>query len=225
MKAFKLMAVIAVVLFASSIVRADGVDARVNVNPGPDPILPSCGSAQFMADSTGAFNVACDTTVLTTQITFAALDVTTQGGLSCASNLTSLFNSSGPLAQFNWTGTTSNNAGGVDSCTFTAPAIPTGWTATQILNLLTAFGIVNDGDCDNDDFIFGIAAGCAINFNTNGNGTMLFTANAQGDISTNGAALIPFPEPSSLGLVGIGIVALLVGRRRFKNGSALQVIS
>jgi hypothetical protein len=58
LKAFKLMAVVVVIFFASSIVRADGIDARVNVNPGPDPILPSCGSAQFFADSTGAFNVA-----------------------------------------------------------------------------------------------------------------------------------------------------------------------
>src|SRR5271154_7317233 len=70
LKAFKILSVVAVVLFASSIVRADGVDGRINVNPGPDPILPSCGSAQFFADSTGAFNVACDTTVNTPTITF-----------------------------------------------------------------------------------------------------------------------------------------------------------
>ena len=64
MKTFKLMALAATVLFASSAVLADGIDARVNVNPGPDPPLPYCGSAQFFADQNGAFNVACDTTVL-----------------------------------------------------------------------------------------------------------------------------------------------------------------
>lgn len=229
MKAFKLIAVVAVVLFASSIVRADGIDARVNVNPGPDPVLPSCGSAQFFADSNGAFNVACDTTVLTTQITFAALDSTTNGGLSCASNLTSLFPTTGlfgALGQFNWS-EASTSVGGVDACTFTAPAVPTGPLATFLLNLLNEFGAINDGDCNNDDFVFGIAAGCAINFTTNptdGNQPLLFTPGAAGDVAVNGAALLSLPEPSSIALLGIGFAALLFARRRFKNSSAVQAI-
>ncbi len=229
MKTFKLLALAATVLFASSAVLADGIDARVNVNPGPDPPLPSCGSAQFFADQNGAFNVACDTTVLTTQITFAALDSTTNGGLSCASNLTSLFPTSGlfgALGQFNWA-ESSNSFQGVDSCTFTAPAVPTGQLSSFILNLLNSFGVINDGDCDANDFIFGIAAGCAINFTTNpqpGQQALLFTPGAAGDVAVNGAPLLSLPEPSSIGLLGVGFVALLFARRRFKNHSTAQAV-
>ena len=230
LKAFKILSVVAVVLFASSIVRADGVDARVNVNPGPDPILPSCGSAQFFADSTGAFNVACDTTVNTPQITFGALDSQTKGGLSCASNLTSLFPTKGPLSfmsQFNWTESNGTQAGGIDTCTFTAPPIPSGMTATDVLNFLTQLGIINDGNCDANDFIFGIPKGCSIVFTTNStNGTppLLFTPFAAGDVSVNGAPLLPIPEPSSIGLLAIGFVALLFGRR-LKNGATSEMVS
>ena len=56
LKALSLVAVVAVMILTSSAVRADGLDARVNVNGG-GPGSPPCGSMQFFADANGAFNV------------------------------------------------------------------------------------------------------------------------------------------------------------------------
>ncbi len=216
MKAFRLIAVAAVMILASSVVRADGLDGRVNVNGG-GPGSPSCGSTQFFADQNGAFNVDCTTTVNTPVITFAALDSQTNGGLSCASDLTSIFGpKTGPLQQFNWTETTAS-ANGVDSCTFTAPAVPTGQGAAILLALLTDFGVINDGDCDLNDFVFGIAKGCDIIVNTNADNSMLFAKNAQLDLGVNGAPLLPLPEPTSLVLLASGLATLALGRRRSRN--------
>jgi hypothetical protein len=95
------------------------------------------------------------------------------------------------------------------------------------MSQLTKFGVMNDGDCDTNDFVFGIAAGCAINFTTNpvaGQEALLFTPFAAGDVAVNGAPLLSLPEPSSIGLLGIGFAALLFARRRFKNSSAVQAI-
>jgi hypothetical protein len=221
LRSIKFISVVAVVLFASSIVRADGADGRVNVNPGPDPILPSCGSAQFFADSTGAFNVACDTTVNTPTITFGALDSQTNGGLSCASNLTSIF--SGPMSKFNWTASTGTLPGGVDTCTFTAPKEPD--FLSDFESFLGQFGAFDDdkNNCDLIDSVFGIQKGCSINFDTNIDGSQLFAPGAAGDVSVNGAPLLPIPEPSSIGLLAIGFVALFFGRR-LKIGSS-EVVS
>src|ERR1700746_4222490 len=102
LKAFRLIAVTAVMILASSVVRADGLDGRINVNGG-GPGSPPCGSMQFFADANGAFNVDCTTAVITPIITFAALDSQTNGGLSCVSNLTSIFSSKSGLSKFNWT--------------------------------------------------------------------------------------------------------------------------
>lgn len=226
LKIVKFLTVAAVVLFAASLVRADGVDGRINVNPGPDPPanLGTCGSAQFFADANGAFNVNCDTDKLTTSISFAALDAQTNGGLSCASGLTSLFPTKGTfafLSEFNWT-ETNTSANGVDTCTFTAPTMPSNMTFADINYWLTKLGIINDGDCDENDFIFGIPKNCSINFNTNADNTLLFAAGAGADAGVNGANLLPLPEPSSLGLLAIGFVALFFGRR-LKIGSSEAV--
>ena len=199
-------------ILASSVVRADGLDGRANINGG-GPGSPPCGSTQFTADQNGLFNVDCTTTVDTPVITFAALDVQTNGGLSCASNLTSIFGPKSGLQQFNWTETTSS-ANGVDSCTFTAPAVPTGPLAGFLLGLLTEAGVINDGDCDINDFIFGIAKGCDIIVNTNADGSLPFVPNAVADLAVNGAGLVPLPEPASLGLLATGLATLFLGRRR-----------
>jgi len=216
LNAFRLIVVAAVMILASSVVRADGLDGRVNVNGG-GPGSPPCGSTQFMANSMGQFNVDCTTTVITPVITFAALDAQTNGGLSCASSLTSIFGpQTGQLQQFNWTETT-GSANGVDTCTFTAPAVPTGPLAGFLLGLLSNFGVINDGDCDINDFIFGIAKGCDIIVNTNVDGSLPFAPNAVLDLGVNGAPLLPLPEPTSLALLATGLATLVLGRRRSKN--------
>jgi len=215
----KTLLVAAVLFVGAGVAHADGVDARVNVNGG-GPGSPTCGSFQFMADANGQFNVDCTTPVIATSITFAALDSQTNGGLSCASSLTSIFGpKTGMLQTLNWTEST-NSANGVDSCTFTAPQVPTGQLATFIMTLLTQFGVINDGDCDINDFIFGIAAGCDIKVNTNADGTLPFAPNAVADLAQNGAPLLPLPEPASLALLATGFGALIAGKRYSKKQSA-----
>jgi len=200
LQAFRLMAAAAVLILASSVVRADGIDARVNVNGG-GPGSPPCGSMQFFADASGDFNVDCTTTVNTPSITFAALDSQTNGGLSCLSQLTMI----------GWTPSTST-ANGVDTCTFTAPTTVSTATLKFLKSIGDAYKGFNDGDCDFDDFVLGIAKGCDVKLTTS-----LPFVSAVGDLSVNGAPILPFPEPASLGLLATGLAALFVGRRRSKN--------
>jgi hypothetical protein len=204
LRAFRLIAVAAIMILASSVVRADGLDGRVNVNGG-GPGSPPCGSLQFFADSMGDFGAPdspadCTTTVNTPIITFAALDSQTNGGLSCLSQLTLI----------GWKETT-GSANGVDTCTFTAPSKPT----DEFFSFLSSFSDNggSDGDCDLDDFAFGIAKGCDVKLTT----SLPFVAGAVGDLSVNGAGLLPLPEPTSLGLLATGLATLFLGRRRSKN--------
>jgi hypothetical protein len=205
LRAFRLIAVAAVMILASSVVRADGLDGRVNVNGG-GPGSPPCGSTQFFADANGLFDVDCTTTVNTPVISFAALDSQTNGGLSCASQLTKI----------GWTETTSK-ANGVDTCTFTAPTKPDGDLAAFLFSLVGFVEGDKEGDCDLDDFVFGISKGCDIIVNTNADGSLPFAKNAQLDLGVNGAPLLPLPEPTSLALLATGLATLVLGRRRSKN--------
>ena len=205
MRAFRLITVAAFLILASSVVRADGLDGRANINGG-GPGSPPCGSTQFFADANGHFDVDCTTTVDTPVITFAALDSQTNGGLSCASQLT----------QIGWTESTSH-ANGVDTCTFTAPTKPDDDLAAFLFALVGFVEGDKEGDCDLDDFVFGISKGCDIIVTTNADGSLPFSPGAAGDLSVNGAGLVPFPEPASLGLLATGLAALFVGRRRSKN--------
>lgn len=203
MRAFRLIAVAAAMILASSVVRADGLDGRVNVNGG-GPGSPPCGSTQFFANANGQFDVDCTTTVNTPVITFAVLDSQTDGGLSCASKLTSI----------GWK-ETSSSVNGVDTCTFTAPTQP---DDSFLFSFLGQFGDGDqEGDCDLDDFLFGISKGCDIILNTNVDGTLPFAPNAAFDLSVNGAPLLPLPEPTSLALLATGLATLVLGRRRSRN--------
>jgi hypothetical protein len=164
LKAFKAMAVVAVLLFASSIVRAD--DTRIHNNGGGSPGDPQCGLDVPTAQSDGFYQYNCNATAATGTITtfsFEVLDANTESvvdgivtvgtGLTCVSNLTAI----------GWTGPSGpvHNPGGVDVCTFTRPPTPTE-------SFLASF---NDGDCDLDDFVFGIPVNCGIHNNNEINGT------------------------------------------------------
>jgi hypothetical protein len=157
---------------------------------------------QFFADANGDFTVDCTTAVNTPSISFAALDSQTNGGLSCLSTLTMI----------GWTQSTST-AGGVDACTFTAPTTVSTATINFLKSIKDPYKGVNDGDCDLDDFVLGIAKGCDVKLTT----SLPFVAGAVGDLSVNGAPLLPLPEPASLGLLASGLAALFVGRRRSKS--------
>lgn len=201
LRALRLMTAAALLILASSIARADGIDARVNVNGGGAG-SPPCGSMQFFADANGDFTVDCTTTVNTPVISFAALDSQTNGGLSCLSQLTNI----------GWTESPST-ANGVDVCTFTAPTKVSMATIIYLFSIGDPYKGFNDGDCDLDDFVLGIAKGCDVKLTT----SLPFVPGAVGDLSVNGAPILPFPEPTSLGLLAAGLATLFLGRRRSKN--------
>ena len=204
MKAFKAMAVVAVVLFASSIVRAD--DTQVHNNGGGSPGDPQCGLDVPTAESNGFFQYNCNATAATGTITsfsFEVLDANTiGGGLTCLSNLT----------EIGWTGPSGpvHNPGGVDVCTFTRP------TPTE--GFLASFSDGED-DCDLDDFVFGIPVNCGIHNNNEINGTPTsfspFVGGAPVGFGVNGSLPSLLPEPSSMSLVLIGLAGLPLVRRKF----------
>jgi hypothetical protein len=195
LRAIKAAIVVAMILAVSGLAHADGIDARVNVNGG-GPGSPPCGSMQFSADANGDFTVDCTATANTQSISFAALDSQTNGGLSCLSQLTTI----------GWTESTSK-ANGVDVCTFTAPS-----NSDDSFESFSASD-EDDNDCDLDDFNFGIPKGCDVKLTT----SLPFVPGAVGDLAVNGASLLPFPEPASLGLLATGLTTLFLGRRRSKN--------
>jgi PEP-CTERM motif len=171
---------------------------------------------------------------IATSITVAVPETESNGGLQVFSSLTSNVTGQLPgwippsspvfqfLSQFNWSescGTGSVGAVVVDECTLTAPQQPTGGGA-QLLGVLTNAGVINDGDCDADDFVFGVPIGCDLNLTTAGDRqNQLFVPSAMLDLSTNGGPLDPFssvPEPSALVLLlgGLGSLPFLQRRRR-----------
>ena len=196
--AFKAMAVAAVMLFASSVVGADGIgDTHVSNGGGPGGSTP-CGSIIAFADPvTGSLSADCENegSTLLASITTSVLNSNTlpltMQGLTCTSNLTTI----------GWT-ETNFTAGGVDSCTFTAPSET---NATWIAIAKDGSNGINDGDCDLDDFLVGIPHGC--DFTSKTVTGSFFKPGAPVGLSVNGIpSLITAPEPSSalLLLVGLG---------------------
>ena len=204
LKAFKAMAVVAVVLFASSIVRAD--DTRINNNGGGSPGDPQCGLDVPMTVSNAIYRYNCNATAATGTITNFSFGVpdafTIGGGLTCQSNLT----------EIGWTGPSGpvHNPGGEDVCTFTAPTSVSTATINFLKSINDPYTGKPDGDCDLDDFVLGIVVNCGVHNNNLtptgfspflGGGTVSFVVNA--------------PEPSSISLVLIGLAGLPLVRRRF----------
>ena len=106
-------------------------------------------------------------------------------------------------------------------CTLTAPKVDTLQDAI-VLGLLSAAGLLNDGDCDSDDDILYVPANCDVYFTTGAIGTLpgdttdeLFAADESVQSTSNGNAPAPFPEPSSLALLLVGFGGLGVFRRKF----------
>jgi hypothetical protein len=235
MRKFKFVFVVAAVVLAFGSAKADSLgDGRVGVQPAPpgDP-PPPCSSFQFSADSTGAILSSCTVTgALATSITIAVPASESNGGLQVFSSLTTNVTANLPsfitpgsplymfLSNFNWTeacGMGSVGSVAVDECTLTAPTEPTSPGATFFLNYLTSVGVINDGDCDADDFVFGVPAGCDINLTTaTDSPTQLFDPSATLDLSTNGGSLDAFatPEPASLILLLGGLTSFPFLRRR-----------
>lgn len=211
-----------VLLFCAGVVHADSIgDGRVGVQPAPpgDP-PPSCnGSSQVSASTSGNVSYTCNVDgAKITSITVAVLGSESNGGLSLASPLTTNLSGDVPewvsdipaVSQFfdDSVWSYSCTEGAIDECTLTAPQIPTTGANGVVYSGLNAFHLINDGDCDSDDFIFGIPTGCGIDFTTVDG--LPVGDDALVDISTNGAPLAPFtPEPSTAILFGLGILAMV----------------
>jgi hypothetical protein len=211
LKVFKAMAIVAVVLFGSSIVRAD--DTRINNNGGGSPGDPQCGTAVPDAGSNGFYQYNCNATATTGTITTFSFEVadsnTIGGGLTCVSNLTEIgwAGPSGPV----------HNPGGVDVCTFTAPTSVSTATINFLKSIGDAYTGKSDGDCDLDDFVLGIVVNCGVH-NNNGTPTSFspFVGGAPTGFAVNGGSLPSLlPEPSSISLLLIGMAGLPLFRRKF----------
>ena len=203
LKAFKAMAVVAVVLFASSLVRAD--DTRINNNGGGSPGDPQCGLdvPQTVSDALYVYN--CNATAATGTITNFSFEVpdafTIGGGLTCVSNLT----------EIGWVESgVGSNPGGEDVCTFTAPTSVSTATIDFLKSIGDPYKGFNDGDCDLDDFVLGIVVNCGVH-NNNGTGASLSPFLGGGTVTF----VVNAPEPSSMSLVLIGLAGLPLVRRKF----------
>jgi hypothetical protein len=238
MQRSRLALLFAALFLIFGVAKADSIgDGRVGVQPAPpgDP-PPSCSSFQFSADGGGAILSSCTVSgQLATSITVAVPGSESNGGLQVFSSLTSNVTGSLPswitpssplyqfLAQFNWMGSCGTGLVGdvsVDECTLTAPQAPTSGPGAVLLNQLANLGIINDGDCDSDDFVFGVPVGCDLNLTTASDSqNQLFAPSATLDLSTNGNPLDPFsatPEPGTLILLlgGLGTLPFVQRRRQ-----------
>jgi hypothetical protein len=196
----KILMALPLIFLASSIVRADGLgDTHVSNGTGPGGSI-ACGSVVEFAGPTGILTADCENEgeTLITSVTFSVQDSSTivpgqAPGLLCTS----------PLTFIGW-GKSTSSAGGIDSCTFTAPST-TNKGFILIADLLDGHLGINDGDCDLDDVLVGIPVGCDYTAKTVTNS--VFTDNAPVGLSVDGAPLpnlVPEPSSALLLLVGLG---------------------
>jgi hypothetical protein len=212
--------VVALALVLGGVVHADttGGDGRIVIGGGPMG-SPPCTSFQASTNSEGAIvgdqANGADGCVVTgstaTVLAFAIPDALTNGGLTCASSLTTI----------GWTESqTTLSLGGVqvDECYFTAPTPPS-WVPPQATEAYDAFAEyqAQEGICNLGDFLLGIPVGCDITFGTDGDApNQLFAENAPFDVATtsNPSSFVPFPEPGSVALMLLGLATLPLLRRR-----------
>jgi len=232
LKLFRVLGVVGLFFFAAGILHADSLgDSRIVMGGGTDPSDPSCTAFHSSADSTGAI-VSGDCTVAAgpaaTAVVFATPAADVLGGaLTCSSNLTNIgWNPSGaPVSGLpGWYQASTATIGGVavDECSFTAPSSVSDTTKYYLKHTIhDPYKGYNDGDCDLDDFVLGIPAGCDITFSTPSGATgedgneELFAENAVFDVSGTGTGgLLPFPEPGTLALTLLGLVTLPFLRRK-----------
>lgn len=234
MRLFKFLSLVVILMFSVSMARADsGGDGQPKIGAS-GPGSPDCNSFQGTTSGTGTINANCTVSGTTaTTIVFAMPDALTSPnpdtlGLTCsASQLTAIGWTQNENTQTTINGVT------VDECSFTAP------TASQvslqdianalILDITSPTGFSGntgtgfDGDCDWDDFITGIPVGCDITVTTNGDlSNQLFASNAAFDVAPSTSLLVPFPEPGTLWLLGMGLVALFAMKGRSSRKTARQ---
>ena len=211
LRAFKLIFAAAVLILASSVVRADGIgDPRVNMGGGPGG-SPTCGSNTGTTGSAGLLAVDCIVvaasaggTGTVTKFAFEVADINTfSAGITCSSkNL------------IGWSFTSLNVSGGIDTCTATAPTTVSATTIAILKAMHDPFTGKNDGDCDADDFVLGIPVGCDIKI-TSLTGQDLFKVNAPVGFASNGDSLPSLlPEPGTVSLLMLGLTGLPFLRRK-----------
>jgi hypothetical protein len=209
----------------AAVAHADGGDPRAGVGT-KGPGSPSCDTFAFAADAGGAIpaNTDCSVSANTTSI---SVFIPGTDALQLYSPLLEIPTADGipliGLLNLVWTqtcGPTTIGGSAAFECTLTAPTISSNLQAGYY-KLLSATGVINDGDCDRDDDILFVPKGCDLFFTTGAIGdlpatpaNLLFQPGEAAQSTSNGGAPAPFPEPASFSLLLAGVAGLPFLRRK-----------